>query len=332
MEFSEKDLLMISSIANNLKITEDQVKVVLDLLNDGNTVPFIARYRKEVTKALDEEQIRVIEKEYEYKKSLMKKKEDIIRLIDEKGLLTKDLENQILMCEKLVEVEDIYRPFKEKKKTKATEAIKLGLEPLAKIMMSFPKTGSCIEIASRYITKDVKTAEDCLTQAKYIIAEWISDRADIRQALRTNVVRFGVIKTTLKKNAEDSNKVYEMYYDYQEQIRTSRPHRILAINRTENEGVISVSLVSDKERQIEYITNRIIKDYNKDAIFNDYIVDAIKDAYKRLIYPSIERDVRGELSEISENQAIDIFSLNLKNLLLQAPLKGRVMLGVDPAF
>ena len=332
MEKNEKNLKMISGIAKNLGITEKQVIAVLEMLEEGNTVPFIARYRKEQTNGLDEEQIRVIEKEFEYKKSLLKRKEDIIRLIDEKGMLTKELEEEILSCDKLVEVEDLYRPFKEKKKTKATEAIKLGLEPLAKIMMSFQQHGNRLDIAAKYITDTVKTAEEALMHARYIISEWISDNAFYRSNLRDNILKYGIIVTKKKKNASDDNAVYEMYYDYQEPIRSIRPHRILAINRAENEGVISVSVEADKDRQIEYLTNKVIKESNRKAIFNADIIEAIKDAHKRLIYPALEREVRAELKDKGENQAIEIFSLNLKNLLLQAPLKGRVILGVDPAF
>ena len=197
---------IIKEIAVTLKVKNTQVESVLNLLSEGNTVPFIARYRKEATGALDEEQIRQINEVYEYQVNLLKRKEDVIRLIDEKGLLTDELKNDIMKCEKLVEVEDLYRPFKEKKKTKATEAIKNGLEPMAKIMMSFPNNIDMDELASRYLNEAVKTIEDAIQGAKYIIAEWISDNASYRKYLRFNMMSYGVIVSKIKKNAVDDDQ------------------------------------------------------------------------------------------------------------------------------
>ena len=243
-----EDIIKNTSIELNIK--PNQVKTVLELLSNGNTIPFIARYRKEATGALDEEQIRKINEIYEYQVNLLKRKEDVIRLIDEKGLLTDELKSQILNANKLVEVEDLYRPFKEKKKTKATDAINNGLEPLAKIIMSFPLK----EIDySKFINEKVKTIDEAILGAKYIIAEWISDNASYRKYIRNSMYKFGIIETKLKKNAEDKNKLYEMYYDYNEPVLKIKPHRILAINRAEKEGIISVKISLDGVKIMEFL-------------------------------------------------------------------------------
>ena len=324
----DQDIIKQTSIELNIK--PHQVEAVLKLLSDGNTIPFIARYRKEATGALDEEQIRKINELYEYQVNLLKRKEDVIRLIDEKGLLTEELKNQILSASKLVEVEDLYRPYKEKKKTKATDAINNGLEPLAKIIMSFPIKGSINDIASKYITDKVKTVEDAIQGAKYIIAEWISDNASYRKWIRNYTYRNGVIITKVKKDANDENKTYEMYYDYQEKVKEIKPHRVLAINRAENEKVISVNIDIDKDEIINHLKTKIIK--NDKSFVLDIVIDAINDAYKRLISPSIEREIRSELTEKAEEVAIDNFGKNLEKLLLQPPMKDKMVLGLDPAY
>lgn len=321
---------IIKSTALELNIKEHQVKVVLELLSDGNTIPFIARYRKEATGALDEEQIRKINEIYEYQVNLLKRKEDVIRLIDEKGLLTDELQKQILEATKLVEVEDLYRPYKEKKKTKATDAINNGLEPLAKQIMAFPTSGGFEELTAKFINDKVKNMEEALTGAGYIIAEWISDNAYYRKWIRSNTYRNGTIKTKLKKDALDENKTYDMYYDYEEKIREIKPHRILAINRAEKEKVITVSIEIDKDTIFNYLESKIIK--NKDSFVVTLVNDAIMDAYKRLIMPSIEREIRSDLTEKAEEVAIDNFSNNLEKLLLQPPMKGKMVLGLDPAY
>ena len=323
-----QDIIKQTSI--ELSIKPHQVEAVLKLLSEGNTIPFIARYRKEATGALDEEQIRKINELYEYQVNLLKRKEDVIRLIDEKGLLTEELKNQILSASKLVEVEDLYRPYKEKKKTKATDAINNGLEPLAKIIMSFPIKGSINEIASKYLNDKVKTVEDAIQGAKYIIAEWISDNASYRKWIRNYTYRNGVIITKIKKDANDENKTYEMYYDYQEKVKEIKPHRVLAINRAENEKVISVNIDIDKDEIINHIKTKIIK--NDKSFVLDIVIDAINDAYKRLISPSIEREIRSELTEKAEEVAIDNFGKNLEKLLLQPPMKDKMVLGLDPAY
>ena len=320
---------IINEIANNLNVKNNQVEAVLKLLEEGSTIPFIARYRKEVTGALDEEQIRNINEVYEYQVNLLKRKEDVIRLIDEKGLLTDEIRTNIMKCSKLVEVEDIYRPYKEKKKTKATEAIKNGLEPLAKIIMSF-KTVDINKIAESYINDNVKDVSSALEGAKYIIAEWISDNASYRKYIRNNMKNNGLIKTKIKKGASDETKIYEMYYDYEEKIKLIKPHRVLAINRGEKEDILSVNIIVDNDYIISFLENKIIKDENvPSAIF---VKEAIKDSYKRLIFPSIEREVRSELKEISEDGAIDIFGKNLESLLLTPPMKDITVLGFDPAY
>ena len=317
------------NISKDLNVKEVQVEKTLKLLEEGNTIPFIARYRKEVTGNLDEEQIRKINEVYEYEVNLLKRKEDVIRLIDEKGLLTDELKTSIMKASKLVEVEDLYRPFKEKKKTKATEAIKNGLEPLAKIIMSFVLNVSLEDLTKKFLNENVKTPEEAIIGASFIIAEWISDNAAYRKWIRRFTFNEGVLKTKLKKNAVDENKVYEMYYDFEERVKYAKPYRVMAINRAEKEKVISVSLVIDTDKIINYLKEKIIK---KDAPFNYVIEDAIKDSYKRLIGPSIEREIRSELTERAEDEATKNFSLNLEKLLMQPPMKDKMVLGFDPAY
>ena len=321
---------IILEISNNLNIKPKQVEVVLSLLSEGNTIPFIARYRKEATGALDEEIIRSINEVYEYQVNLLKRKEDVIRLIDEKGLLTDELRESIMKCQKLVEVEDLYRPFKEKKKTKATEAIKNGLEPFAKMIMAYPTSGNLNDMAKKFLNENVKTEEEAIQGAKYIIAEWISDNAYYRKELRKRLYQNGVLFSKLKKNANDEAKTYEMYYDYNEPLNRIKPHRVLATNRGEKEDILSVGLDIKEDILIGYLESKVIK--NKDSFVVDEVKDAIKDSYKRLIFPSIEREIRAELKEQAEVVAIDNFSKNVESLLLTPPMKGKVVLGYDPAF
>lgn len=321
---------IILEISNNLNIKPKQVETVLNLLSEGNTIPFIARYRKEATGALDEEVIRSINEVYEYQVNLLKRKEDVIRLIDEKGLLTDELKTSILKCQKLVEVEDLYRPYKEKKKTKATEAIKNGLEPLAKMMMSFPTTGNLEEIAKKFITENVETVEKAVEGAKFIIAEWISDNASYRKWIRSFVFRNGILSTKVKKDNKDEKKVYEMYYDYKEEVRNIKPHRILAINRAEDEKVITVSIDVNQEEITAYLESKLIK--NKNSFVVNEVIDAIKDSLKRLIYPSIEREIRSELTDKANVVAIENFGKNVESLLLQPPMKEKVVLAFDPGY
>ncbi len=321
---------IIEILAKNLGIKAEQVNVVLKLLNEGATVPFIARYRKEKTGALDEDEIRAIFKEYEYKVELEKRKETVIRLIDEKGLLTDELRNKISECQKLVEIEDLYLPFKEKKKTKATEAIRLGLSPLADEMLKLYLKSTREEVASKYLNDEVKDVEFAITNACYIIAERIADDAHFRKALRESMEKYGHIISKKKKDAVDDGEHFNNYYDYDEPIQTIKPHRILAINRGETMKILNVSIASNDDKNLQYIKKGIIRRPN--SIFEADIIKAIEDSYKRLLYPSIEREVRNSLTEKAEEQAIDIFAMNVKNLLLQAPLKDKTVLGVDPAF
>ena len=318
--------LVINELENKLKITKKQIETVLKLLSEGATIPFIARYRKEATGALDENQINEIEKEYTYYNNLLERKETVIRLIDEKGLLTDELKNNILKCEKLTEVEDLYRPFKEKKKTKATEAIKMGLEPLAKKIMSFPINGDIDTLCKPFNMETSVAVEN----ASYIIAEWISDNAYYRKYIRSKIFNNGNIISKIKKNAVDELKTYEIYYDFKDRIKYMKSYRTLAINRGEKEEILSVSLDYDKDEIIKYLESKIIK--NDKSFVVNIVKDAIKDSLKRLILPSVEREIRSEMTEYADEKAIDIFKINLENLLMTKPLKGYRVLGFDPAF
>lgn len=319
--------IVIEELSSELNIKINQIKAVLTLLEEGSTIPFIARYRKEATGALDENQITKIEEKYRYYNNLMERKETVIRLIDEKGMLTDEIKKNILNCTKLVEVEDIYLPYKEKKKTKATEAIKMGLEPLAKAIMAFPTKGSLESLCG--IVPNVEK-EVALENTKYIISEWISDNAYYRKFVRNYIWNNASIISKIKKNAVDEKKTYEIYYDFTEKVKYIKPYRVLAINRAEKENVISVKLDYDNDYIFNSLSNKIIK--NKESFVVDYVNYSIKDALKRLIYPSIERDVRSELTEKSEDNAIEVFKDNLESLLMTRPVKGYRVLGFDPAF
>ncbi|MBQ3297480.1 MAG: RNA-binding transcriptional accessory protein [Bacilli bacterium] len=321
---------IIKDIVDELNISTKQVNAVLTLLSEDNTIPFIARYRKEATGGLDEEAIKKIGDVYAYQESLLKRKEDVIRLIDEKGLLTDELKEAILKCNKLVEVEDLYRPYKEKKKTKATEAIKAGLEPLAKMIMSFPTTGNIDDMAKKFINETVKNVDDAVTGAKYIIAEWISDNASYRKYIRSYFYKNGTIISKIKKDAKDENKTYEMYYDYNEAVKHIKPHRILALNRGENEKVLNVSIDVNKDEIIAYLKSKVIR--NDKSFVTKYVIEAIEDSYKRLIEPSVEREVRSDLTEKAEIAAIENFGKNLEALLLTPPMKEKVVLAFDPGY
>lgn len=321
---------IIKNIASDLNVKDSQVASALKLLSEGATIPFIARYRKEVTGALDEEQLRKINEVYAYEVNLLERKESVIKLIDEKGLLTDELKEKILNAEKLVEVEDLYRPFKEKKKTKATDAINNGLEPLAKMVMSFPTKGDITSLTSKFINDKVKTVEEAVTGASYIIAEYISDNAYYRKWLRNFIFKNGFIISKKKKDAEDEKKVYEMYYDFKEEVSKIKSYRVLAINRAEKEKIVTVSIDVDDAKVLSFFEEKIIK--NKESFAVDIVKNAIKDSYKRLIFPSVEREIRAALSEKAEDVAIKNFSENLENLLLTPPIKDKMVLGFDPAY
>lgn len=320
---------IIEILEKELRISKKQIEAVVKLLADGNTIPFIARYRKEVTGALDEEKIRTIETMYKYQENLYNRKLDVIRLIEEKDMMTPELKNEILSCTKLVDVEDLYLPYKEKKKTKASEAIKNGLEPLATLIMKFLDIDIQKE-ALKYINENIKTKEEAIQGASYIIAENISDNAKFRKYIRSYIERVAAIKTKVKKNNPDSNKIYEMYYDYTEKVKSIKPHRVLAINRAEHEKVITVSFDYDKIYLETYLENKIIK--NKNTMSALIVKEAIKDSLSRLILPSIEREIRSSITEKANESAIENFSKNLEHLLLTPPIKDKVVLALDPGY
>lgn len=317
---------LIKNLSKEINISEKRISSALKLLEEGATIPFIARYRKEVTDNLNEEEIKLISDEYKRNMNLLERKLSVIKLIDEKGMLTQELKNEIMSKTKLVEVEDLYLPYKEKKKTKGTEAIKMGLEPLAKKIMSFPTNGDLDLLVKPYNMDK----EKALTNAGYIISEWISDNAYYRKWIRNYIYNKAFIETKIKKNAVDENKTYEMYYNFKEQFKYLKHYRCLAINRAEKEGVISVNLDYNIEDIISFLENKVIK--NDKSFVVDVVKTSIKDSLKRLIIPSIEREVRSEITLKSEEKAISTFSKNLYNLLLTRPIKGTRVLGFDPAF
>ncbi len=321
---------IIKQISKELEVSEKHVEAVLKMLEEGATIPFIARYRKEATGAMDEDKIRSVNEVYLYQVNLLKRKEDVIRLIDEKGLMTDELKEKIMSSTKLVEVEDLYRPYKEKKKTKATEAIKNGLEPLAKMIMSFPVNGDLNSLASKFINENVKTKEDAITGAGYIIAEYISDNAYFRKWIRNYIYKNGVLETKVKKDNPDTKKVYEMYYNYNEKVSYIKPHRILAINRAEDEKVLTVNININNEEIFNYLESKIIK--NDKSFVVDIVKDSIKDSYKRLIFPSIEREIRSDLTDKANVAAISNFASNLESLLLTPPMKEKIVLAFDPGY
>lgn len=321
---------VIKILVETLKVSKKQVQTVLKMLEEGATIPFIARYRKVETGNLNEDQIREIEEQFKYQNNLLERKEAVIRLIDEKGLLTDELKENILKCTKLVEVEDIYRPYKEKKKTKASEAIKNGLEPLAKMIMSFKISGSLDDLAKKFLTENIKDTDSALEGASYIIAEWISDNAYYRKWIRNYVFHNGEITSKVKKDAPDENKTYEMYYNFSELVKYIKHYRVLAINRGEKEKILNVGLNFEDESIIFYLEDKIIKD--KESIVVPLIKNSIKDSLKRLILPSIEREIRAELTEVASKKAIETFGTNLEHLLMTRPLKGMIVLGFDPGY
>lgn len=317
---------IIENLASELNIKVTQIEAVLTMLEEGATIPFIARYRKEKTGNLDETEIKNISDVYNYQLNLLEKKENTIKLIDEKGLLTEDVRAAIMASTKLVEVDEIYKPFKEGKKTKASIAIELGLEPLAKILMSFPTRGDIHELTSKYDMEESVAIEN----AEYIISEWISNNAYYKNSTKNYIFNTGSIVTKKKKNAEDEKAVYEMYYDFNDKIKYIKNFRVLAINRGEKEKVLSVKLEYDQDEIYNYLRGKIIKKEESFAV--PYIEEALKDSLKRLMLPSIERLIRSDLTESSEETAIKTFSTNLENMLMTSPIKGSRVLGFDPAF
>lgn len=319
---------LVNEIAQEMKINQTHIEKVLALLAEKNTVPFIARYRKEQTGGLDEVAIKEIETKYLYLENLNKRKEEVIRLIDEQGMLSEELRQDILKQTKQSRVEDLYRPYKQKKKTRATEAKRLGLEPLADII--FEGKHRDIETAAKdYVTDEVVSAEMAISGAKDIIAEIISDNPQYRLYILKIIKDTSDIVSAIKKNADDEQGVFEMYYDYTEKVKNIVPHRVLALNRGETLKVLTVKLAHDVDRITNYLKKQVIDAHSKTS---ELLTETIQDSLKRLILPSLEREVRADLTETSEKHAVVVFEENLKRLLLQPPLKGRVILGLDPAY
>lgn len=315
-------------LSKELGISLKQVTSVIEMLDEGNTVPFIARYRKERTGGLTDEVLRKFNERLTYLRNLESRKEDVLRIIEEQEKLTPELKLKIEKATTLTEVEDIYRPFKAKKRTRATMAVEKGLKPLAELILSGEFNGNIVEEANKYINeeKGVKNEEEALQGAMDIISEIISDNADYRKWIRNFVQKDGIIQV---KGSSEEQTPYEMYYDYKEPVRTIPSHRILAINRGEKEKILSVKVTCNDDKIIDYLNKKVLKE-NK--ITDKYLEESIKDSFKRLIYPSIEREIRSELTSKGEEGAIDIFKANLKALLMQAPIKGKVVMGFDPGF
>ena len=332
MEWNEKTEQLVNLLVKDVEVTKAQAKKVIALLEEGNTVPFIARYRKEQTGSLDEVQIRAVMEKWQYIQNLENRKEEVIRLIEEQGKLTPELKASLIKSTKLQQVEDLYRPYKQKRRTKATVAKEKGLEPFAQWLLTFPSSPSLEEKAQGFLSeeKEVTSIEEVFEGAKDILAETFSDDPSFRQYIRDLTFKQGKLVSTVKKAEKDEKEVFAMYYEYEEAISRILPHRILAVNRGEKEEVLRLSVSAPTDRIIDYLNRQVIK--RESSIATPLIKEAIDDGYKRLIEPAIEREIRKELTEKAEEQAIHIFSENLRNLLLQPPLKGRVVLGVDPAY
>ena len=315
-------------LVKEFKLKPFQVENAIKLIDEGNTIPFIARYRKEQTGEMSDEQLRDMFDRLNYLRNLEKRKEEVIRLIDEQGKLDDELKNNILSSETMTEVEDLYRPYKQKKRTRATIAKEKGLEPLALIIYNQEEKHDLIKLAEEYINeeKDVNSVEDALTGAKDIVAEIISDVAEYRKDIRKILSDVGVL---VSKAAKDEKSVYEMYYDYAEAVSKIPSHRILAINRGEKEEFLKVKIDGTDEPALNYLNGQVIK---KDSPYEEILKEIIEDAYKRLIKPSVENEVRNDLTGVAEEQAIKVFGQNAKKLLLQPPLKGLTVMGFDPAY
>jgi uncharacterized protein len=321
---------MASVIAEELQVSLGQVERTIALLDEGSTVPFIARYRKEVTGMLDENQIRSIQERVQYLRQLEERKEEVIRLIAEQEKLTDELEAQIRNATKLQQVEDLYRPFKQKRRTRATMAKEKGLEPLAQFMLTARK-GDLFAEAEKYVDgeKGVASKEEAIQGASDILAEQVADDPNVRGWIREHTLKRGTLVTAKKEDESDGKQVYEMYYEYSEPLSRMAPHRTLAVNRAEREGILRVKIELDAAPILQYLERKWIR---KDSIAVEQLKVMLEDSYKRLIAPAVERDVRGLLTEKAEEQAIHIFAENLRQLLLQAPLKNRVVLALDPAY
>lgn len=332
MEWNESLNTILSDVVKLVNLRKEQVKKVIELSEDSNTVPFIARYRKEMTGGLDEEQIRQVLDSWSYANQLADRKAEVIRLIAEQEKLTPELEQKITSSVKLQQVEDLYRPYKQKRRTRATVAKEKGLEPLAEWLMSLPVSGVPEEEAKKYINEELEvlTPEDAIQGALDIVSETLADDPDIRQKVRDMTFKEGTMVSSVKPKAEDEKGVFEMYYEYQEPVKSLAHHRVLAMNRGEKEDVLKVKIRTPEERILGWMTRHILK--GKSTVANSHMERSIEDSYNRLIEPAVEREIRREVSEKAEEQAIHIFSENLRNLLLQPPLKDRVILGMDPAY
>ena len=325
------------TLEKELNLAGWQVRKVIKLIDDGNTIPFIARYRKDVTGSLNDETLRKFDDRLKYLRNLEDKKEKIIKRIDELGKLDDELKSRILKAETLVELEDLYRPYKSKKQTRATKAREKGLEPLAQIILAQDVKQSVKKIAEKYITDEVKTVEDAIQGAQDIIAEIISDNSDFRKKIRQNTFFTGQIETKAKDKEKSTE--YDIYYNYSENVKKIPPHRILAINRAENEGIIRAKIVCESDEIIRYLNRHMLKnissipekiEYNRHT--TPIIKESVQDAYKRLISPAIEREIRNYLTEKAEEKSIEVFAKNLNQLLMESPLVGKTILGWDPAF
>lgn len=320
---------LVQAIHNEYQFSIKQIEAVLKLLEEKNTVPFIARYRKEMTDGLDEVEIKKIADEFHYMQNLQKRKDEVIHNIEQQGLLTEGLKQDILKQTKLQRVEDLYRPFKQKKKTRATEAKRKGLAPLADWIYAQNETTPIEKKAQNYVNEEVLTIEEAILGAQDIIAEHIADQPKYRQRILKDTCHHGMIVTSKKKNADDVNETYAMYYDYSEPLKRLANHRILAMNRGEKEKILSIKIEVDKALLLQYIKRAEIK---ANHALSHVVLNAIDDAMKRLIFPSIEREIRTDLTTRAEESAIEVFSKNLKQLLLQPPLKQKQILGIDPAY
>lgn len=318
-------------LGQQLPYQPKQIDAVLNLLAEGNTVPFIARYRKEMTGTLDEVQIREIEAQHQSLVDLEKRKKTVIETIAEQGKLTPELQAQIEQAQNLQQVEDLYRPYKQKRRTKATIARENGLAPLAKWIYRHPKEDATTK-APEFITDNVPTVDDALQGAHEILAEQIGDNAHYRKWVRSTLYRSGILKTEVKDEDKDEKQVFKMYYDYEEPIKSIPPHRTLAINRGEKEKILRVSIDYDKDKVTKYFNQKIFKKDAPTYPNEERLEKAIQDSLKRFIIPAIEREIRNEMTEVGDSQAIHIFGLNLKQLLLQPPMKGKVVMGFDPAY
>lgn len=326
------DEKLLAMVAKEMQMKLATIKQVITLIEEGNTVPFIARYRKEATGGLDEVQIKDIHDHWNYAVQLSERKEEVLRLIDEQGKLTEELAKNINAATKLQRLEDLYRPFRQKRRTRATIAKEKGLEPLADMVWEQAITDVRKE-AEKFFSEEheLHSVEDVLAGVNDIIAERISDDASYREFIRENTWKLATMQTELKNDEKDEKEIYKMYYDYEEAVHSLVSHRILAINRGEKEEVLRVTIVPPVERIEQHLQKEVIKDRQSADCVN-VLVEAITDSYKRLIQPAVEREIRNRLTESAEEQAISVFSENLRNLLLQPPLKGRMILGVDPAF